>query len=393
VHRHLLAALVIGATLGPAAAVAQPPGSAAPPAKNDYGDAKSWLCRPGRQDACAVDLTTTIVAANGALTREAFKSNPSAPIDCFYVYPTVSTDPGDNSDMNADPAEMNVVRTQFARFGSVCRLYAPLYRQMTLAGLGRMLGRGGPPTLDRGLAYDDVADAWKHYLDHDNQGRGVVLIGHSQGSFILAELIRREIDGQPVQSRLVSAVLLGTTIAVPKNKDVGGTFQRIPLCHAAAQTGCVITYASYRSTLPPPANTLFGAVPDPNQVAACTNPAALGGGSGNLHAYLSATGAMVVGRAPLKPWTSTEMPIDTPWVSVPGLLSAQCKANDHASGYLEVTVHGDPSDPRVDDIAGDLNPGNGVQANWGLHLIDADLALGNLVDIVVQQSKAFASRK
>ena len=83
---------------------------------NDYSDSNDWLCRPGRHDACDVDLSTTIVAAKGTLTREAWKSDPNAAIDCFYVYPTVSTDPMQNSDMNPDPAELNVIRQQFARF-------------------------------------------------------------------------------------------------------------------------------------------------------------------------------------------------------------------------------------------------------------------------------------
>jgi len=220
-----------------------------------------------------------------------------------------------------------------------------------------------------------------------------VLIGHSQGSFVLAELIRREIDGKPIQSKLVSALLLGATIAVPKGKDVGGSFQHVPLCHAAWQTGCAITYASFRSTGPPPANTLFGRVTEPGQVAACTNPAALAGGSGELHPYLSATGTTVVGRSPVKPWVTPDKPIDTPWVSVPGLLTAQCRANDNASGYLEITVHGDPADPRVNDIAGDISAGNLVLANWGLHLIDVDLAIGNLVEIVGQQAKAYSAKQ
>jgi DUF3089 family protein len=154
--------------------------------------------------------------------------------------------------MTADAAELNVINQQFARFGSKCRPYAPIYRQVTLAGLRKMMAGGGPVTLDRGLAYDDVRDAWNYYLTHDNRGRGFVLIGHSQGSFILAELIRQEIDGKPVQSRMVSAMLLGTTLAVPRDKDVGGAFQHVPLCHTASQTGCVITYASFRSTVPPP---------------------------------------------------------------------------------------------------------------------------------------------
>ena len=111
-------------------------------------------------------------------------------------------------------------------------------------------------------------------------------MGHSQGSFILAELIRQQVDGTPVQSKLVSAILLGATLAVPRGKDVGGTFQHMPLCRTAAQTGCVITYVSFRSTSTPPANTRFGRVDATESMAACTNPAALGGGSGNLHAYL-----------------------------------------------------------------------------------------------------------
>jgi hypothetical protein len=360
-------------------------------APNDYGDARSWLCRPGRQDACDVDLTTTVITAHGKLTRERWAADPRAPIDCFYVYPTVSTDPTPNSDMNADPAELNVVRQQFARFASKCRPYAPMYRQVTLAGLRRLLAPGGTGSLQHGIQYDDVRDAWNSYLEHDNKGRGFVLVGHSQGSFILAELIRREIDGKPVQSRMISAILIGTTLAVPRGKDVGGAFQHVPTCASASQTGCVVTYASFRSTIPPPANTLFGKVADQTMAAACTNPAALGGGTGELHAYLDTSGRTITNTSKPAPWVVPEQPIGTPWVSVPGLLTARCTSNDNAT-YLEVTVHGDPSDPRVDDITGDLGANGQILANWGLHLIDVNLALGNLIDIVGQQSRAYLAR-
>jgi hypothetical protein len=298
--------------------------------------------------------------------------------------------------MTADPAELNVVRQQFARFGSVCRQYAPLYRQITLVGLRRALttaAAGGDATaiLDHGVQYDDVKDAWNAYVKSDNNGRGVVLVGHSQGSFILNRLIREEIEGKPMQARLVSAILLGTTVAVAKGKDVGGSFKQIPLCKAPAQTGCVITYASFRSTIPPPANTLFGKMPDPNMVAACTNPAALAGGSGELHAYLDRTGKTITSTPQVKPWVTPEQPIDTPWVSVPGLLTAKCATNENAT-YLEVTVNGNPADPRVDEISGDIGVAPNVAANWGLHLIDVNLAMGNLVDIVGQQAKVFAAK-
>src|SRR5215471_6973589 len=101
---------------------------------NDYSDGKTWLCRPDRQDACIVDLATTVITGDGKLTRETWTGDPNAPIDCFYVYPTVSTDQTPNSDMNPDPAELNVVKQQFARFASKCRVYAPVYRQITLVG-------------------------------------------------------------------------------------------------------------------------------------------------------------------------------------------------------------------------------------------------------------------
>jgi hypothetical protein len=396
--RLLLAATLTAVLSHPTPTCAQTPATQqvapeAPPKPNDYSDSKAWLCRPGGHDACDADLSTTVVAANGKLTRETWTSDPNAAVDCFYVYPTVSTDSTPNSDMNPDPAELNVIRQQFARFASACRPYAPVYRQVTLAGLRRMMAGGGRAVLDRGLAYDDVRDGWKYYLEHDNKGRGVVLVAHSQGSYILAELIRQEIDGKPVQSRLVSAILLGTTIAVPRGKDVGGSFQHVPLCRSASQTGCVITYASYRSTIPPPANTLFGKVSDENMSAACTNPAALApGGSGELHAYLDAKGHTITSNVPPKPWVTPEQPIETPWVSVPGLLTAKCASNENASGYLEVTVHGDPADPRVDDITGDIGAGGSVAANWGLHLIDVNLAMGNLVDIVKEQAKAYARK-
>ncbi len=77
---------------------------------------------------------------------------------------------------------------------------------------------------------------------------------------------------------------------------------------------------------------------------------------------------------------------------MPGLLSARCATNDNAT-YLEITVKGDPADPRVDDITGDLGPPGGALANWGLHLVDVNLAMGNLVDIVGQQAKAYGSQK
>ena len=103
----------------------------------DYSKGDDWLCRPGiANDPCEVDLDTTVVKADGSTTIEKFKSDPNAPIDCFYVYPDrVDWIPFTYSDLVPDPEEINVVKAQLARFGSHCRIYAPMYRQFSLGAL------------------------------------------------------------------------------------------------------------------------------------------------------------------------------------------------------------------------------------------------------------------
>jgi Protein of unknown function (DUF3089) len=357
----------------------------------DYADPAVWLCRPDARDACTVSQDATIVAVNGTLTREKFQPAKNPPIDCFYVYPTVSNGPGGNSDLTITGAEKSVVNTQFARFASRCRLFAPMYRQVTLTAL-RSIISGKPMPVDRELAYNDVAAAWNYYLAHDNRGRGVVLVGHSQGSGVLMRLIKEEIDGKPVQDRLLSAILMGTNLPVPKGADVGGAFQHIPVCHASSQIGCTIAFADFRANVPPPANTRFGKAPEGMQ-AVCANPAALGGGSGMLDAYLSASRISTASDGPRQPfdWTHPAKPIDTSFVKVPGLLSAACVADEHSS-YLAVTLHPTADGGRTNDISGDVVVNGQVLEDWGLHLIDANLTMGNLVAIVGDETKAYLAK-
>jgi pimeloyl-ACP methyl ester carboxylesterase len=390
----LLGALGIGAALAMAGLGAP---ASAQMAKTDYANKANWLCWTGKPgDACAIDLTTTVVKADGSEATETFKADPKAPIDCFYVYPTVSNDPGVVSDMNPGPEELNVVKAQLARFGSKCRIYAPLYRQFTLTALragqsGKpMPGSSDPET--RAVGYRDVKDAWDYYLATENKGRGVVLIGHSQGSGVLTQLISKEIDGKPVEGRIVSAILMGTRLPLDKGKDTG-LFKSMPLCHSASQTGCVIAYASFRDTIPPPANSLFGKAPSDAQIAACANPANLApGGKGELHSYLSNSPPISGAAMPKTVWVQGKPNPATPFISVPGLLSAQCVEKNGFS-YLEIHVNGVPADPRTDTIEGDVVTNGQVNPAWGLHLIDANLAMGNLVDIVGAESKAYLAKK
>lgn len=390
-------AAVSGALLLAGAAAAQTPSpqpAAAGPnyGPNDYGDKANWLCWPGRDDACASDLTTTVVKADGSTSTEAFHADPNAKVDCFYVYPTVSLENAAVSDMTVGPEERNVVIQQAARLRAKCRLYAPMYRQFTLAALRAFMTHtalpgGSPPRPS--IGYDDVVDAWNYYLAHENHGRGVVLVGHSQGSGVLTGLIAKEIDGKPAQARLVSAILMGTALVVPAGRDVGGDFKSVPLCHAAAQLGCAIAYSSFRETSPPPDNSRFGRPRDPKAVgmdAACVNPARLEGGTDVAKSYFGAAIASVTPTPPF-PWLKGK-PISTPFVSVPGLITATCV---HAApfNYLAIHLNADPASPRTSDIPGDIVVGGVTLKDWGLHLIDANLFMGNLVDIVGAEGEAW----
>ena len=81
----------------------------------------------------------------------------------------------------------------------------------------------------------------------------------------------------------------------------------------------------------------------------------------------------------------------TAFVKVPGLLTGQCISDDHGT-YLAVTIHPAPGGARVNDISGDQVRGGQVLKSWGLHLIDANLHLGNLVWIVGEERKAYLAK-
>ncbi|RYE02685.1 MAG: DUF3089 domain-containing protein [Sphingomonadales bacterium] len=355
----------------------------------DYRQGANWLCRPGRQDACTQDLTATVIAADGTRTIEKFEAAKDPKFDCFYVYPTVSLDTTPNSDLAPGPEERRVIQFQAARFGAKCRVFAPMYRQVTLTAL-RSVMAGGAPAVDRAMAYRDVEAAWNDYLANDNKGRGVVLIGHSQGSLILTQLLGRAIEGKPAQKLLISAMLIGSNVPVPEGKDVGGLYQTIPLCRAESQTGCIVSFASFRSNSPPPPDSRFGKGDRAGVEAACTNPAALGGGSAVTHDYLVTSGSLLGGDDAPR-WTSDGKPVTTPFVRVPGLLSAEC-VRKGGFNYLAVTTHADPADPRIDDIGGDIHVGPTVLASWGLHLIDMNIAQGDLIALAAKQAAAWNAK-
>lgn len=375
---------LIAALLTAAPAMAQGPASPSP--APDYAQDAAWLCRPGRADACAANQDVTVIQPSGKQKVERFRPAAAPAFDCFYVYPTVSNDPTPNSDMTPGPEERTVAAAQAARFTAKCRVYAPLYRQVTLTALRQTL-TGGHPGLDRAMALADVTAAWNSYLQRDNRGRGVVLIGHSQGAGVLKQLIAQSIEGAPAQRNVIAAYLLGTNVAVPASRAVGGDLKRMPICTAAGQYGCVVTYVTFRADSPPPPNSRFGSVPQSGMVIACTNPAALAGGRAVTDAIFTTAGAGM-SAAPQPGWSSVGPAPATPFVKVPGLISAECVQNGGFS-YLAVTVNADPTDPRTDTITGDVVANGAVLKDWGLHLLDLPVEMGNLVELADKQAQAW----
>ena len=345
-----------------------------------------WLCRPGLSDnPCTSNLTTTVVRANGTTYVQRARPAKNPPIDCFYVYPTVSTQPTANANLHIDPQERAVAIAQASRFSQVCRVYAPMYPQLTLTAISR-----GIRPQSAAIAYLGVLSAWNDYLAHYNKGRGVVLIGHSQGASLLIALIKREVDPNPSDRHLlVSALLMGGNVTVPTGQSVGGDFAHIPACETNVQTGCVVAYSTFNS--PPPANSFFGRVGtsisalsglSPTSATGlevlCTNPAALAGGTGPLSSYF-----------PTKPFpgsksnfqygaATSKHTVRTPWVSYPNLYRAQCESSGGAT-WLQATDIAGPTDTRpvVQPVLG---------PRWGLHLDDVNLALGNLIQLVRDES-------
>jgi Protein of unknown function (DUF3089) len=346
-------------------------------ASEQYGGTQNWLCRPdieGESNVCQRDLSTTSVFADGTTQLEESPTTDNQPVDCFYVYPTASGDASDNSDLIADD-EIFITYIQAARYRSVCRMFAPLYRQITVAALfsGKYYD-----TVISGVAYADVLDAFKFYVANA-KGRGFILIGHSQGSTHLIRLIQEEIEPDAwLASRMVAAHLVGMTVALPNDVELGATFKNTPPCTFEEETNCFVNYESFRKEAPPvPGQAFihFGYTDSPDTRAACTHPVDLGAGRLALDAVFS--------PSQLQPYTDPALnaTITTPFVKLPGLFEGECIEED-GKGYLAITVNGDPDDPRVDDVA-DFLPG------WGLHLIDVGLAQGDLVRLAQRQADAW----
>lgn len=326
-----------------------------------------WLCLPGApHDWCQARLTTTVITATGKQTTMNPSFSRATPIDCFYVYPTVSLEPRANSNLAIQPAEEDVAVDEASPLSEDCRVFAPMYNQVTTFS---QYYRG----VDYELEYTDILKAWRDYLAHYNDGRGVVLIGHSEGAFLLERLIREQIEPSASERKLlVSAILVGGDVTVADHGE-GGDMPTIPPCASKTQTGCIVAYSTFDTT--PPQGSGFEQVDDPaTEHVLCVNPAD--------------PGSLV--SEPVTPWfpsfdSAGFAPLDYGgkflWIEFPDLYTARC-VDEGSRAWLLVTRIHNPGDrrPMVQVLDG---------PDWGLHEGDLTVALPELVTLVGDQSSAY----
>ncbi len=354
----------------------------------DYTNPNFWACLPGNDpNECHSNLDATLFAADGTsrVVKHVVTQNPS--FDCFYVYPTVDLESPGNTNSFADLSHVrDALLAQGAPFTSLCEVYAPLYRQQAIStATSALVGSAD-------LAFGDVEAAFDEYLKTWNKGRKFVLIGHSQGTFMLQRLIieRLETD-DALRAKMISALLIGGVPTVPDGQLVGGSLKKVKACSSPGETGCVIAYNAYAAEAPPPDNAFFGRGSAGSETI-CTTPGALANNTGRSHGtYLPKTF-----NTPLfKPDTPAgePPPFETPYAVFPDVFKAECVretlgTTPTAFHYLKVTLDPPSGDKRM------VAPYRSAvleSVGFGLHVSDYAMVLDDLIEAVKLQAEA-ASR-
>lgn len=194
----------------------------------DYSSVDNWAVLPGKYPDNLKEYSV---------------QNPQDSIDVFYVYPTLIVSDKDkrwnvsiNDSVQIKKVLNIAVRFQASAWGSSGSLYVPYYRQAHIRSYNNLENSGRTALL---MAYSDVKAAFEYYLKHYNNGRGIILASHSQGSTHISCLLRDFFDGKPLQSQLVAAYIPG--IGLDKNQ-----FKTIPLMVRPDQTGGFVTWNTFK---------------------------------------------------------------------------------------------------------------------------------------------------
>jgi hypothetical protein len=339
-----------------------------------------WICKPGQaDDLCAGTIDGVTIPPPGEQAQPLGYTRPEdPPVDCFYLYPTQSEQEGPNANLDKDPPIRRVVVQQARMFSTVCDVYAPMYRQVTNNGDQSSHNESVE------IAYRSARSGFRDYLRKHNDGRGFILLGHSQGAAHVGRLIAEMVDTRPgLRKRFVGAIAPGANISVPIGEDVGGLFDHVPACTEVGQHGCVVAFSTFND-VPGPAAPFsrvdFGywiypdPRPDPDDYEViCTNPALLDGGDGVLEPLVNFDYL----------FSAPDAETASPWRGAPDYYRAECKRQGGAH-WLNLSKVG---------LVGDTRPDLGatVASGSNYHVPEVNLAEGNLLRIAEKQTRSFRS--
>lgn len=180
---------------------------------------------------------------NWVICEEKIREN--CEVDLFYVLPTIYSDKNNaymlwhNNKAIQDKAEM-IAAQHTGIFSGYSRVFAPYYRQ---AEFRRALKEISLPAAKQKYIHcgiNDIREAFRYYIKYHNKGRPFILLGFSQGSVALLEMMKTELADPKVKAQLVAAYLIGYP-NMPK------TFPQYPHLRTAGKaddTGVIITYNS-----------------------------------------------------------------------------------------------------------------------------------------------------
>lgn len=167
----------------------------------------------------------------------------TAEADVFFIHPTTDVygfKPSgntkiDNNRVNRQTDDLSI-KYQASVFNVSCKVYAPRYQQAVLHNFFSQNTEKSKKSFD--IAYTDIKAAFEYYLKNYNNGRPIIIAGHSQGTMHAARLLKEFFDGKPLQKQLIAAYLIGYPI-------FSNEFQYLKVANDADSLGGIISYNTF----------------------------------------------------------------------------------------------------------------------------------------------------
>ena len=198
----------------------------------DYNDLQYWAAHPFKRDP------------SDSVPRPLRDEATDSAVDVFFIHPTTYTQHIKTNNAFIDDNYVNAktdystILYQASVFNAQCRVFAPRYRQ---ASINMFFDKDDNKRNQAfSIAYSDVAAAFRFYMEHWNNGRAIIIAGHSQGSLMAEQLLKDYFEDKPLAKKLVVAYVTGWS--VPKEY-----FSSLKMCNDSLQTGCICSWRTFRN--------------------------------------------------------------------------------------------------------------------------------------------------